>query len=137
METEAAPSGRRSTRIVARLLLICMGTVIGCVAAEMIYRYTYGGWDQRGRLLGVADAGAHHNPLYETVGFPQHYDLLPHRSTGNMQTNALAMRDDEYTKEKLEALMKEVQLELTCIYARNYNLLLKVKGIATSSSERE
>lgn len=32
-----------------------------------------------------------------------------------------------YTKEKLEALMKEVELEFTCIYTRNYNILLKIK----------
>ena len=42
-------------------------------------------------------------------------------------------RDDEvldykrFTKKKLEKLMEEMQLELTCIYARNYNLLLKLK----------
>lgn len=32
-----------------------------------------------------------------------------------------------YNAEKFEALMKEVQLEFTCIYTRNYNLLLKIK----------
>ena len=32
-----------------------------------------------------------------------------------------------FTKEKLRVLMDEMQLELTCIYARNYNLLLKIK----------
>lgn len=32
-----------------------------------------------------------------------------------------------YDKKKFQALMSEVQLELTCIYARNYNLLLKIK----------
>ncbi len=42
-------------------------------------------------------------------------------------------RDDEaldyrkFNKQKLEALMSEIQLEITCIYARNYNLLLKIK----------
>ena len=33
----------------------------------------------------------------------------------------------KYTKDKLENLMKEVQLEFTCIYTRNYNILLKIK----------
>ncbi len=42
-------------------------------------------------------------------------------------------RDDEaldyrkFSKQKLEKLMEEVELEITCIYARNYNLLLKLK----------
>jgi len=33
----------------------------------------------------------------------------------------------KFNKAKLEALMKEVQLEFTCIYTRNYNLLLRIK----------
>ena len=33
----------------------------------------------------------------------------------------------KYTKEELQALMKEVELEFTCIYARNYNILLRIK----------
>ena len=33
----------------------------------------------------------------------------------------------KYTKEKLEALMKEVELEFTCIYTRNYNIVLNIK----------
>lgn len=39
-------------------------------------------------------------------------------------------RDDEtlnykrYTKQRLEKLMTEMELEFTCIYARNYNLML-------------
>ena len=33
--------------------------------------------------------------------------------------------------------MKEVQLELTCIYARNYNLLLKVKESDENYNEEE
>lgn len=32
-----------------------------------------------------------------------------------------------YNLEKFKALMAEVQLEFTCIYTRNYNLLLKIK----------
>ena len=42
-------------------------------------------------------------------------------------------KDDEaldyrkYSKDRLMRLMEEVELELTCIYARNYNLLLKIK----------
>ena len=32
-----------------------------------------------------------------------------------------------YTKERLRELMDELELELTCIYARNYNVFLKVK----------
>ena len=33
----------------------------------------------------------------------------------------------KYDKVKLEALMKELELEITCIYARNYTILLRVK----------
>ena len=44
---------------------------------------------------------------------------------------------NEFTKEKLEKLMKEVQLEFTCIYARNYNLLLKVKDADENFNEDE
>lgn len=32
-----------------------------------------------------------------------------------------------YNEKKFEALMDEIRLEFTCIYARNYNLLLKIK----------
>ena len=53
----------------------------------------------------------------------------------SQDTDALDYK--EYTKEKLETLMKEVQLELTCIYARNYNLLLKVKENDENFNEEE
>lgn len=33
----------------------------------------------------------------------------------------------KYTKERLEKLMTELQLEITCIYARNYNVMLKIR----------
>ena len=32
-----------------------------------------------------------------------------------------------FNVEKFETLMKEMELEFTCIYTRNYNLLLKIK----------
>ena len=32
-----------------------------------------------------------------------------------------------YTADKLKAVMAELQLELTCIYSRNYNLMLRLK----------
>jgi len=33
----------------------------------------------------------------------------------------------KYTKEILASIMKETQLEFTCIYTRNYNILLRIK----------
>ncbi len=33
----------------------------------------------------------------------------------------------QFSKERLEKLMKELQLEITCIYARNYNVMLKIR----------
>ena len=38
-----------------------------------------------------------------------------------------ALDFSRYNLEKFQALMAEVQLEFTCIYCRNYNLLLKIK----------
>ena len=43
-------------------------------------------------------------------------------------------KDDEtldyskFNKAKLEVLMKEMELEITCIYARNYNIMLDIKA---------
>ena len=34
---------------------------------------------------------------------------------------------NRYNVKKFEALMDEIRLEFTCIYARNYNLFLKIK----------
>jgi hypothetical protein len=33
----------------------------------------------------------------------------------------------KFNKAKLEAVMKEIQLEFTCIYTRNYNILIRLK----------
>ena len=33
----------------------------------------------------------------------------------------------KYTVDRLEKLLNEVQLEYTCIYTRNYNILLRIK----------
>ena len=34
-------------------------------------------------------------------------------------------RDHPFSKRRLQRLMEEIELELICIYARHYNLLLK------------
>ena len=39
----------------------------------------------------------------------------------------VAVDNSRYTKEKFQALMAEIQLEFTCIYCRNYNILLRIK----------
>ena len=33
----------------------------------------------------------------------------------------------KFSRDRLEQLMKELQLEITCIYARNYNVMLKIR----------
>ena len=35
--------------------------------------------------------------------------------------------NDGFTKEKLRALLEEIQLEYTCIFCRNYNIMLRIK----------
>ena len=39
----------------------------------------------------------------------------------------VAVENSRYNLEKFQALMAEMQLEFTCIYCRNYNLMLKIK----------
>ena len=43
------------------------------------------------------------------------------------EENTLVLDKEKFTKEKLQTLLEETLLEYTCIYCRNYNLMLKVR----------
>ena len=43
------------------------------------------------------------------------------------EENTLVLDKEKFTKEKLKTLLEETVLEYTCIYCRNYNIMLKVR----------